>query len=76
MSICLSLSNVFLFLTSHQAIKSTYHNLKNSQGWILGNHLIYSHHLAQLYVAQIHGINTRICKINTNIVTIQIFFCF
>lgn len=75
-SICLSLLIVLLFLINHHAIKSTYHNLKYSQGCILGNHLISNHHLAHQYSAHTHGINTNNCNINTAIVMIKIFFSF
>jgi hypothetical protein len=66
----------FLFLISHHAINKTYHNLKNSQGCILGRCGISIHHLAQLYSAHIQGTNTMSCSINVATVIIKIFFCF
>ena len=46
------------FLISHHHKKSTYPNLKNSAGCILGSKGILIHPLAPLYTTPIHGKNT------------------
>ena len=64
------------FLINHHPKKSTYHSLKNSAGWILGNIGISIHHLAPLYVAPIPGIKTAICNIISTIATMVTDLCF
>ena len=64
------------FLISHHHKKSTYHNLKNSAGWILGSKGILIHPLAPLSTTPIPGINTAICKIISTIAMMVIFLFF
>lgn len=50
------------FLISRHQRKSTYPSLKNSAGWMFGNHGRSIHPLAPLSTTQIPGINTAICN--------------
>ena len=65
------------FLISHHQRKRTYHNLKNSAGWILGRNGISIHPLAPLSTIPIPGINTDTCnaiKITAMIVVFLFFW--
>lgn len=67
---------IFCFLNNHHHRNNTYHNLKNSAGWILGRNGISIHHLAQFSTTPSHGINTKSCStIRTMDITV-IFFSF
>lgn len=63
------------FLINHHQRNSTYHNLKNSAGWILGRNGILIHPLAPLRTIPTPGINTAICNA-IKIVAIMVVFLF
>jgi len=64
------------FLINHHQRKSTYPNLKNSAGWILGRKGILIHPLAPLSTIPTPGINTDICKSINQTAIIVVFLLF
>lgn len=64
------------FLINHHPKKSTYHNLKNSAGCMLGNPGISIHPLAPLSTIPIPGTNTNICNTMRKTAIIVIFLLF
>lgn len=64
------------FLINHHERKSTYPNLKNSAGWILGRKGIFIHPLAPLSTIPIPGINTDICNAMSMLAMIVVFLLF
>lgn len=64
------------FLISHHQRKSTYHNLKNSAGWMFGNPGKSIHPLAPLRTIPIPGINTAICNAMSITAMIVMFLFF